>query len=90
MLDIIRSMINQINFLKMFWKFAQKTKDNHVPSKSVQKTPYMIWIGNKLNRGLTWFQAKVGHVNSSMLMKTSDAIFCKIWRFESENWFWIN
>ena len=76
MLDIVRSMINQINFLKMFWKFAQKTKDNHVPSKLVQKTPYVIWIGNKLNRGFTWFQAKVEHVNSSMLMITSDAIFC--------------
>ncbi|KAK8576717.1 hypothetical protein V6N13_015150 [Hibiscus sabdariffa] len=49
LLDMVRSMISQTDLPASFWGYALETTAftlNRVPSKSVQKTPHEMWIGN--------------------------------------------
>ena len=42
-------MMSQTSLPKSFWGYALETAAyllNHIPSKSVEKTPYEIWSGN--------------------------------------------
>ncbi|XP_052885251.1 uncharacterized protein LOC128293778 [Gossypium arboreum] len=46
LLDMVQSMMSQVNLPTFFWGHALKTAIftlNRVPSKSVQKTPYEMW-----------------------------------------------
>ena len=48
LLDMVRSMISQLDIPISFWSYALETAAfllNRVPSKAVQKTPYEIWNG---------------------------------------------
>ena len=48
LLDMVRSMMSQLDLPLSFWGYALKTTAftlNRVPSKSVDKTPYEIWTG---------------------------------------------
>ena len=48
LLDMVRSMMSQTDLPLYFWGYAPETAAftlNHVPSKSVEKTPYEIWTG---------------------------------------------
>jgi Integrase core domain/GAG-pre-integrase domain len=48
LLDMVRSMISKAELSHSFWGFALETAAfilNHVPSKSVKKTPYELWFG---------------------------------------------
>ena len=50
MLDMVRSMMSHATLPDSFWGYALLTAAftlNRVPSKSVQKTPYEIWHGNR-------------------------------------------
>ncbi|KAK8980508.1 hypothetical protein V6N11_081975 [Hibiscus sabdariffa] len=50
LLDMVRSMISHSDLPISFWGHALETAAftlNHVPSKSVQKTPYEIWTGKR-------------------------------------------
>jgi hypothetical protein len=49
-LDMVRSMMSQTDLPLYFWGYALETVAftlNHVPSKSVEKTPYEIWTGKR-------------------------------------------
>jgi hypothetical protein len=51
LLDMVRSMMSQTNFLLSFRGYALETTAftlNKVPTKSVERTPYEIWIGKHL------------------------------------------
>jgi hypothetical protein len=51
LLDMVRSMMSQTNFPLSFWGYALETTAftlNKVPTKSVERTPYEIWIGKHL------------------------------------------
>jgi hypothetical protein len=55
LLDMVRSMISQTDLPLYFWGYALKTVAftlNHVPSNSVEKTPYEIWTGKRPNLSL--------------------------------------
>ncbi|GJY48790.1 retrotransposon protein, putative, ty1-copia subclass, partial [Tanacetum coccineum] len=48
LLDMVRSMMSQINLPKSFWDYALETAVrilNMVPTKKVEKTPYEVWPG---------------------------------------------
>jgi hypothetical protein len=48
LLDMVRSMMSQTDFLLSFWGYALETTMftlNIVPTKSVERTPYEIWTG---------------------------------------------
>ena len=48
LLDMIRSMMSQLDLPLSLWGYALETTGftlNRVPSKSVDKTPYEIWTG---------------------------------------------
>ena len=50
LLDMVRSMIGKADLPKSFWGYALETIVyvlNRVPSKSVEVTPYEIWINKK-------------------------------------------
>ena len=50
--DMMRSMMSRSNLPNFLWGEAIKTAMyilNHVPSKSVSKTPFELWIGRKPN-----------------------------------------
>jgi hypothetical protein len=46
LLDMVRSMMSQIDLLLSFWGYALETAMftlNRVPTKSIERTPYEIW-----------------------------------------------
>jgi hypothetical protein len=48
LLDMIRSMMSQTDFLLSFSGYALETVVftlNRVPTKSIERTPYEIWTG---------------------------------------------
>jgi hypothetical protein len=50
LLDMVRSMMSQTDLPLLFWGYALETTAftlNRVPTKSVEKTPYEIWIGKR-------------------------------------------
>ena len=50
LLDMVRSMMGNVDLSKSFWGYALKTVIyilNRVPSKSVDVTSYEIWTNNK-------------------------------------------
>ena len=50
LLDMVRSMMSQTDLPLSFWGYALETAAftlNRVPSKSVERTPYEIWIGKR-------------------------------------------
>jgi hypothetical protein len=50
LMNMVRSMLNNYTFPLSLWMEALKTAThiiNHVPSKSVPKTPYKLWAGRK-------------------------------------------
>jgi transposase InsO family protein len=50
LMDMVRSMLSNSNLPKSLWMYALKTVVyllNRVPSKSVPKTPFELWIGRK-------------------------------------------
>src|ERR1051325_5434906 len=50
LLDIVRSMMSYAQLHNSFWGHAVMTAVyilNHVPSKSVSKTPFELWRGRK-------------------------------------------
>ncbi|KAL4272330.1 hypothetical protein GQ457_13G014650 [Hibiscus cannabinus] len=50
LLDMVRSMMSHIDLPTSFWGYALETTAftlNHVPSKSVQKTPHEMWTGKR-------------------------------------------
>ena len=50
LLDMVRSMMSQADLPLSFWGYAQETVAftlNRVPTKSVEKIPYEIWIGKR-------------------------------------------
>ncbi|KAL4311612.1 hypothetical protein GQ457_01G021040 [Hibiscus cannabinus] len=52
LLDMVRSMMSHIDLPTSFWGYALETATftlNHVPSKSVQKTPHEMWTGRHPN-----------------------------------------
>ncbi|KAK8986846.1 hypothetical protein V6N11_037772 [Hibiscus sabdariffa] len=52
LLDMVRSMMSHSDLPISFWGHALETAAftlNRVPSKSVQKTPHEMWIGNRPN-----------------------------------------
>jgi GAG-pre-integrase domain/Integrase core domain len=52
LLDMIRSMMSRAELSRSFWGFAFKTAAfmlNRMPSKSVEKTPYVLWFGRISN-----------------------------------------
>jgi hypothetical protein len=49
---MVRSMISQVDLLLSFWGYALETAVftlNKVPTKSVERTPYEIWLGSVLD-----------------------------------------
>ncbi|KAL6318317.1 hypothetical protein AAG906_039409 [Vitis piasezkii] len=59
LMEMKRSMMSRSNLLKYLWGEAIKTTTyilNRVPSKSVPKTPFELWIGRKpsLNHFTVW------------------------------------
>ena len=51
LLDMVRSMMSLTDVPLSFWGYALETAAltlNRTPSKSVEKTPYELWFGNKL------------------------------------------
>ena len=52
LLDMVRSMMGKANMTKSFWGYALKTPVyivNRVSSKSIDVTPYEMWINKKPN-----------------------------------------
>ncbi|KAL4295903.1 hypothetical protein GQ457_12G010770 [Hibiscus cannabinus] len=52
LLDMVRSMMSHTELPTSFWGYALETSAftlNHVPSKSVQKTPHEMWTGKRPN-----------------------------------------
>ena len=50
LLDMVRSMISQVDLSISFWGYALETAAfilNRVPTKSVDKTPYELWAGKR-------------------------------------------
>ena len=50
LLDMVRSMMSLTDLPLSFWGYALETATftlNRAPSKSVEKTPYELWFGNK-------------------------------------------
>ena len=50
LLDMVRSMISQVDLSISFWGYALETAAftlNRVPTKSVDKTPYEMWAGKR-------------------------------------------
>ncbi|GJT90968.1 zinc finger, CCHC-type containing protein [Tanacetum coccineum] len=51
LLDMVRSMMSQTTLLKSFWDYAVESAArilNMVPTKKVEKTPYVVWHGQSL------------------------------------------
>jgi hypothetical protein len=51
LLDMVRLMMSQTNLTLTFWGYALETVVftlNRVPTKSVERTPYEIWTGKRL------------------------------------------
>ena len=52
LLDMVRSMMNQITLPKSFWDYALESAArilNMIPTKKVEKTPYKLWRGKVPN-----------------------------------------
>jgi hypothetical protein len=48
LLDMVRSTMSKAELSRSFWRFTLEIAAfmlNHVPSKSVEKTPYELWFG---------------------------------------------
>jgi len=75
LMDIVRSMISEFTLPINLWMEVVKTAIhilNHVPSKSVPKTPYELWIAREpsLNYLRVWgcpTEAKVFNPNAGKL-----------------------
>ncbi|KAK8506671.1 hypothetical protein V6N12_038490 [Hibiscus sabdariffa] len=73
LLDMVRSTMSHTNLPTSFWGYALETAAftlNHVPSKSVQKTPHEMWTGRRPNMSFmrVWgCQAYVKHQMSTKL-----------------------
>jgi hypothetical protein len=81
LLDMVRSMMSQIDLSLFFWGYALETATftlNKVPTMFVERTPYEIWTGKhpKLYvlkvRGC---EAYVKHLMSDKLTPKSDKCF---------------
>ena len=51
LLDIVRSMMSLIGLPLLFWGYALETAAftlNRAPSKSVESTPYELWLETKV------------------------------------------
>jgi hypothetical protein len=51
LLDMVRLMMSQTDLTLSFWGYALETVVftlNRVPTKSVERTPYEIWTGKRL------------------------------------------
>jgi hypothetical protein len=51
LLDMVRLMMSQTDLTLTFWGYALETVVftlNRVPTKSVERTPYEIWTGKRL------------------------------------------
>ncbi|KAL4377319.1 hypothetical protein GQ457_02G027920 [Hibiscus cannabinus] len=73
LLDMVRFMMSHTDLPTSFWGYALETTAfpvNHVPSKSVQKTPHEMWTGKRpiMSFMRVWgCQAYVKHQMSTML-----------------------
>lgn len=58
LMDMVRSMISQINLPEWLWREALKTAAyilNRVPSKAISKVPFELWTGKpSLSHFLVW------------------------------------
>jgi hypothetical protein len=51
LLDMVRLMMSQTDLTLSFWGYALETVVftlNRVPTKSIERTPYEIWTGKRL------------------------------------------
>jgi hypothetical protein len=82
MLDMVRSMMSQIDLLLFFWGYALETAAftlNRVPTKFAERTPYEIWTGKYPGLPFlkVWeYEACVKRLMSDKLTKKSYKCFC--------------
>ena len=96
LLDMVRSMMSQADLPLSFWGYALETAMftlNRVPTKSVEKTPYEIWIGKR--PGLSFFkvwgcEAYVKHLMSDKLTPKSDKCFFVGYPRETKGYYFYN
>jgi hypothetical protein len=78
LLDMVRSMMSQIDLSLSFWGYAIETVMftlNRVPTKSVERTPYEIWTRKCSGSSFLKFWgcvAYVKHLMSDKLTPKSD------------------
>ncbi|KAK9020324.1 hypothetical protein V6N11_054813 [Hibiscus sabdariffa] len=59
LLDMVRFMMSQTDLPTSFWGYALETITftlNHVPSKSIQKTPHEMWTGKRPDMSLVFLE----------------------------------
>jgi len=82
LMDMVRSMISYSTLLISLWMEALKTTIhilNRIPSKSVPKTPYELWIGREpsLNHLRVWgYPAKAKVFNLNIRKLDSKTVSC--------------
>ncbi|KAK9018647.1 hypothetical protein V6N11_001617 [Hibiscus sabdariffa] len=96
LLDMVRSMMSHSDLPISFWGHALETAAftlNHVPSKSVQKTPYEIWTGKHPSMSFMkiWgCQAYVKHQMSTKLEPRSHKCIFVGYPKETKGYYFLN
>ncbi|KAK8600824.1 hypothetical protein V6N12_050672 [Hibiscus sabdariffa] len=96
MLDMVRSMMSHTDLPTSFWGYALETAAftlNHVPSKSVQKTPHEMWTGRRPNMSFMkiWgCKAYVKHQMSTKLEPKSEKCTFVGYHKETKGYYFYN
>ena len=96
LLDMVRSMMSQADLPISFWGHTLETTAftlNCVPSKSIQKTPYEIWIGKRpsLSFMKIWgYEAYVKRLASDKLGPKSDKCYFVGYPKETKGYYFYN
>jgi hypothetical protein len=93
---MVRSMMSQTDLLLSLWGYALETAMftlNRVPTKSIKRTPYKIWIGK--HPGLSFFkvwgcEAYVKQLISDKLTPKSDKCFFVGYLRETKGYYFYN
>jgi hypothetical protein len=96
LLDMVRSMISQTDLPLSFWGYALETVVftlNRVSTKSIERTPYEIWIAK--HPGLSFLkvcecEAYVKRLMSDMLTPKSDKCFFVGYPRETKEYYFYN
>ena len=96
LLDMVRSMMSQSDLPLSFWGYALETAAftlNRVPSKSVEKTPYEMWTGQRPSLSFLkiWgCEAYVKRLQSDKLSPKSDKCFFIGYPKETKGYYFYN